>query len=375
MKKTKTALVLQGGGALGAYQGGIYEGLAAAEMPVDWVVGTSIGAINGALIAGNTPENRLSRLREFWHIVGRDAPFALNGNLFDILSHWLKPAQAAAQHLDTLMNGIPGFFKPRAGATFDLQRVTEPGQVGFYDTTPLAETLEKLVDFDYLNSGAVRLCVCAVSVSTGQIVTFDSKHTRLTPQHIMASGALPPGFPPVQIGEDFYWDGGIYSNTPMDVVLQDNGEDNLVCFMIDLWNPKSAHPTSMASAMNRYKDIQYASRSQAHLVDHKKKHDLRLAIKRLSEQLTDKDLEKGANQQYISHASDSSVNVVHITMRGLPGDDQYKDIDFSRRTIAARWAAGQADIARALQKKQWLDPLPDGVGMAIHTLYQAPAPV
>lgn len=371
MKKTKTALVLQGGGALGAYQGGIYEGLAAAEMKIDWIVGTSIGAINGAIIAGNAPENRLARLREFWQIVGRDTPFPFGGTCFDLLSTWLKPAQ----QLDTLINGIPGFFKPRVGAVFDVQRAMEPGKLGFYDTAPLAETLEKLVDFDYLNSGAVRLCVCAVSVSTGQIVTFDSKHTRLTPQHIMASGALPPGFPPVQIGDDFFWDGGIYSNTPMDVVLQDNSNDNLLCFMIDLWNPKSAHPTSMASAMNRYKDIQYASRSHAHLIEHKKKHDLRLAVKRLSEQLSERDLGKSNNQHYAAHGSDSSVNVVHITMRGLPGDDQYKDIDFSRRTIDARWTAGQSDIGRALQKKQWLEPLPDGVGMAIHTLYQAPAPV
>jgi NTE family protein len=374
----KVALILQGGGALGAYQAGVYEGLHDELVAVDWVVGTSIGAITGAIIAGNKPENRIAKLHAFWNLVGRQTPAPFSwmdvGPLAPFYA-WARPMETATRNMDTMMNGIPGFFKPRPGATFGTRKKVPSAQAGFYDTSPLEETLNSLVDFEYLNNGPVRLTVCAVSVTTGQMATFDSKKITLTAKHIMASGALPPGFPPVEIDGDIYWDGGIYSNTPMDVVLDDDGRGDMLCFMIDLWNPKSAQPTSIDAAISRYKDIQYASRSLAHLLEHKEIHDLRLSVKRLSEQLSAKEQGSAYNQQHIARGNDSSINVVHVIMKGLPGDDQNKDIDFSRETISARWAAGGADISRALLEKQWMEPLEPGVGMAIHTLYQEPAPV
>ena len=217
----QTVLVLQGGGALGAFQGGVFQQLAEHGITPDWVVGTSIGAINGAIIAGNPPAKRLARLQEFWQLVSRDdAPSSWNDNPF---TAWLQPWLNMGAAFDVVSRGIPGFFVPRTAGVPNLTQNVATASASFYDTSPLHATLERLIDFNYLNEGHVRCTVCAVQVDNGLLTFFDNKHKQgdrrkkdtLTARHIMASGALPPGFAPVVIDGKAYWDGGVYSNTPV----------------------------------------------------------------------------------------------------------------------------------------------------------------
>ncbi len=368
MSKPQVVLVLQGGGALGAYQGGAFSGLAQFGSEIDWVVGTSIGAINGAIIAGNPPGARVAQLKGFWDHVASDGPA--------LLPHfgtadWLRPWTNATRTLETLSQGVPGFFRPRPGAIWDLGRAVRPSDASFYDTSPLEATLNQFVDFDYLNAGHVRLTVCAVNVVTGEFKRFDnSDGTRITARHVMASGALPPGFPPVEIDGAVYWDGGIYSNTPIDIVLDDAERRDTLCFMVDLWDPTEIAPTSIAAAMTRQKDIQYASRSREHLEDHRTMQNLRHAIRALSGRIP-ADLQASPELRRLAALGcESTINIVRLIMKAMPEDDYLKDIDFSRATLAARWEAGHRDAGRALHHKSWLKPLPPHLGMVIHELPQ-----
>ncbi len=367
-RPAQTVLVLQGGGALGAYQGGVYEVLAERGFHPDWVVGTSIGAINSALIAGNPPERRLARLQEFWQQVGRD-DVAMGAPLAP-WSAWLAPWLKAGGYLDTLTRGIPGFFVPRQGVSPDIAQQVPTPEASFYDTSPLHDTLERLVDFDYLNAGHVRCTVCAVEVGTGELVVFDSAKVRLTPRHIMASGALPPGFPPVVIDGKAYWDGGIYSNTPADIVLDDAERRDTLCFMVDLWDPTEEEPRSISAAMARQKDIQYASRTREHLEDHRDMQNMRRAINILASRLPDKDRQDAEVQRLARLGCRSTINIVRLVMKALPTDDHNKDVDFARSSLDARWHKGAHDAQQALRHKSWLLPQPAHVGMVIHELPQ-----
>jgi len=364
----QTVLVLQGGGALGAYQGGVYEVLSQNGFVIDWVVGTSIGAINGALIAGNPPVRRTERVREFWDLVGRDdflAPLVASP-----FTSWIQPWVNAGRMFETITLGIPGFFGPRPNGPMSISQAVPTKEASLYDTAPMQATLERLVDFDYLNSGKVRCTVCAVEVATGELVPFDSRKQRIAPQHIMASGALPPGFPPVVIEGKAYWDGGIYSNTPVDIVMDDAERTDTLCFMVDLWDPTEAEPRSISAAMARLKDIQYASRSREHLDDHRTMQNMRRAIKILASRLPAKDRNDPALQRLARLGCESNVNIVRLIMKALPTDDHMKDIDFARATLATRWQAGAADARRALEHRSWLKPMPPDVGMVIHELVQ-----
>lgn len=360
--------MLQGGGALGAYQGGVYEVLVEHGFAIDWVVGTSIGAINGAIIAGNAPERRVERLQEFWQLVGRDDPLAPFATI--PYAAWLAPWINASELWNVICRGIPGFFEPRSRCVLDISQLVPTPEAGFYDTTPLQATLERLVDFDYLNAGHVRYTTCAVEVGTGRLVTFDSRTHRIVPQHIMASGALPPGFPPVMIEGKAYWDGGIYSNTPMDVVMDDAEREDTLCFMVDLWDPTEAEPHSISEAMMRLKDIQYASRTHEHLADHRLLQNMRRAIDLLARRLTEKDRTDPLVQQMTTLGCESRVNIVRLIMKALPSDSHTKDIDFDRATLSARWKAGARDAQRALLHKSWLAPMPPHVGLVVHELPQ-----
>jgi NTE family protein len=364
----QTVLVLQGGGALGAYQGGVYQTLSEHGCLPDWVVGTSIGAINSALIAGNPPEHRLARLREFWQLVGR-ADVRVNA-AFAPFTAWLGPWIKAGSYFDTITRGIPGFFVPRPGASIDIEQQVPTPEAGFYDTAPLQATLERLIDFDYLNVRHVRCTVCAVEVSTGELVVFDSAKQRLTAKHIMASGALPPGFPPVVIDGKAYWDGGIYSNTPADIVLDDAERRDTLCFMVDLWDPTDEEPKSIGAAMARQKDIQYASRTREHLADHCRMQNMRRAIHVLASRLTPQDRQALDIKRATSLGCSSTINIVRLIMKALPTDDRNKDVDFARSSLDARWQSGTRDAQRALSHKSWLKPPPAHVGMVIHELPQ-----
>ena len=369
MAEAQIALVLQGGGALGAYQGGAFAGLAEHGFKIDWVVGTSIGAINGAIIAGNPPEQRVEKLKAFWDYVAQDEP--------SLIPHlgtadWMRPWTNAMKNYNTLSKGIPGFFRPRRGATWNMTRTVIATEASFYDTSPLEDTLNRFVDFDYLNAGHVRFTVCAVDIATGEIAIFDngSNTPRITAKHVMASGALPPGFPPVEIDGAAYWDGGIYSNSPIDVVLDDAQRHDTLCFMIDLWDPTESLPNSISAAIHRHKNIQYSSRTREHLEDHRKLQNLRRAVRILAENVPAKTRNSSDLKPLVNLGCDSTIRIVRMVMKAMATDDQSKDIDFSRSTIAVRWKAGSHDADRALRHKSWLKPLPPHLGMEIHELAQ-----
>ncbi len=367
MTSAQNVLVLQGGGALGAYQGGAYEGLVAHGIDIDWVVGTSIGAINGVIIAGNRPEDRVKKLHAFWTRVARDAPTIFP---FFATLDWLRPWSNATKLWDTISNGVPGFFTPRANSTWNINASGPSNQASFYDTSPLEATLNELVDFKYLNERHVRLTVSAVNIATGELKKFDNTVDKITAKHIMASGALPPGFPPVTIGKETYWDGGIYSNTPIDIVLDDAERRNTLCFMVDLWDPSEKVPSSIAEAITRQKDIQYASRSTEHLEDHERMQNLRRAVQVLAERLPAKERNAAGIKKLIALGCSSTINIVRLVMKALPNDDQNKDIDFATATIESRWQAGLKDIDRAFKHKDWLQAPPAHIGMVVHELKQ-----
>lgn len=367
--RPQTVYVFQGGGALGAYQAGVVEALAAAELPPDWLVGTSIGAINAALIAGNAPADRVAALRRFWDRVTRPglAPH-LPVNPFTSL--W----QQGLQTLQTLTSGVPGFFKPRGlspwSSAWDMNRRAPLAQLGFYDTAPLADTLRELVDFDRIAAAETRLTLSAVNVRSGELALFDNRdgHTRIGPEHVLASGALPPGFAPVVIDGEAYWDGGIYSNTPLDVVLDDADRRDMLCFMVDLWDASEAAPQTMAQTLTRYKDIQYASRICEHLDDHERLQNLRRAVRLLGRQLDAATAAEPAVKALLALGCNSHIDVVHLVMRALPGEDSWRDIDFSDSRLRARWAAGLADGRQMLGRAPWRVPPRESIGMRVHTL-------
>ncbi|MBS0307344.1 MAG: patatin-like phospholipase family protein [Proteobacteria bacterium] len=365
MSQQIQVLILQGGGALGAYQAGVYEQLAQHDFSLDWIIGTSIGAINAALIAGNQPQHRISKLKEFWSSL---APQPMQGmQLWEQHLPWMN-VSASMNTMGTLMQGVDGFFKPRAGLIWDMNAKVPLAQNSFYDTSPLKSTLEKYIDFDYLNDGPMRISVCAVDLDSGRNRVFDNKKQTILPEHIMASGALPPGFPAIEIEGKMYWDGGIYSNSPLEVFLEEGEKHDALCFMVDLWDPTEARPTSMAEALARFKNIQYASRSKDQLAIRRTIRNLQHAIRVLGEHVPAADRKK--LQSLVKLGSDHTINVVHLIMKALPDDHYFKDIDFSAATVEKRWQMGLADAQRALQHAAWLQPLPEHAGLIIHELPQ-----
>ena len=351
-------MVLQGGGALGAYQAGAYQAMADAGMLPHWIVGTSIGAINGALIAGNPPERRLARLREFWQRAPHDLP------------HLAPPLQAAASlwnMASSLVTGVPGFFAPKAPWDVPFALNWDQTAVSFYDTAPLRQTLARLIDFECLRPhGPIRLSIGAVDVESGELRYFDSATQALTTEHIMASGALPPGFPPVPIDGNEYWDGGVYSNTPLEFVVDDATHCTKVCFAIDLWNATGAAPRTVLEAVTRLKEIQFASRSKRWISTHKTIHDLRHAVRALAERLPSAARIDPEIQHLIAQGTGVTLNIVHLV---APADDARlptKDIDFSAYAIERRWHTGYEDMRAALSHKTWLKPLPPNTGIVNH---------
>src|SRR6266403_5884739 len=281
----QVVLVLQGGGALGSYQAGVYQALHEAGIEPDWIIGTSIGAINASLIAGNEPQARLSRLKEFWKRMEQNPAWNF-GSAFpgfdEKLSYW-----------STITQGVAGFFRPNPLAYAGDAYVLGPERAGYYTTTPLQKTLEELVDFDLVNRCTPRLTVGAAHVRTSQMRYFDSRDGAITVRHVMASGALPPAFPAVRIDGELYWDGGILSNTPTEAVFEDNPRKNSLIFSVHLWNPAGSEPNTMAEVFNRYKDIQYSSRVASHINRQRQIHRLRHVVSELVKRMPDTE-RKGA---------------------------------------------------------------------------------
>ncbi len=364
VKPRRNILVFQGGGALGAYQAGVFEASLEAGYEPDWVVGTSIGAINAVLIAGNPPERRLARVREFWarmahHAVG-GTPFLGNGpgDADAILENALRSAV-------TMTFGLQGFFKPRFGSGFPLNLPTAPEVASFYDVTPLRKTLEELVDFDYLAQSPVRLSVGAVDVESAELTYFDSKFQPITVDHILASGALPPAFPPAHIGGRYYWDGGIYSNTPLEWILHDQPRTHSLCLFATLWPIGDTAPDTLRDVLRRSKEIQFASRAEA-LIEmeqelHKLRHAVNLLAGALAEHVPDSPL-----LDLACLGCGSVFHVVHLEVPRLPGEDQSKDLEFDGDRVAKRWKAGLEDARRAFVAKPWDAPIPPTSGVVVH---------
>ena len=343
----KRVLVLQGGGALGSYQGGVYEALAEADFHPDWIAGISIGAINAAIVAGNAREDRLTRLREFWETASAAVPFTLP--LPDSTARTVFNEAAATW---TAAIGVAGFFRPRVPPAMFYPPGT-PEALSFYDTAPLRATLERLVDFDRINDEKkdVRLSLGAVNVRTGQLVYFDNTKHRIGPEHVMASGALPPGFPPIEIEGEHYWDGGVVSNTPLQYVMQNETHDDLLIFQVDLFSAHGPMPRTLLEATEREKDIRFASRTEHNTEQDMKIHAAKVALRALLNALP-ADLRNSENVALLGDLTyENAVTVVKLCYRRKPYEGPSKDYEFSRQTMLDHWHAGLHDLRHALEKR------------------------
>ncbi|GLR83429.1 patatin-like phospholipase family protein [Bradyrhizobium iriomotense] len=365
------ALVLQGGGALGAYQAGVYQGLHEAGIRPNWLAGISIGALNAAIIGGSPEDERVSRLREFWETIcaspvewpageglANAMPFA-----FDLNS--LHNAMAAMR---ALVQGQPGFFKPRFPPPI-FSPFSGDAATSFYDTSPLQRTLERLVDFDRLNSGEVRVSVGAVNVRTGNLTYFDTAERRLGPKHVMASGALPPGFPAVEIEGEHYWDGGVVWNTPLSRVLNGDARDVLT-FQVDLWSARGRVPYDLMEVSSRQKDIQYSSRTRA-VTDHVlRMQKMRQALQRTIEKLPESAKQDPEIRTIADMARHRSYNIIHLIYQSKIYEGQSRDYEFGPKAMRAHWQSGLEDIRRTLADPKRLDPPPPGLGIVTHDVHR-----
>jgi NTE family protein len=351
-------LVLQGGGALGAYQAGVYQALHEHGMEPDWVIGTSIGAINAALIAGNPAERRLDRLKEFWSRMQRGS-----------IAGSLPVLPEGANLLDTwrtMASGIAGFFEPNLSAFLSPHWPLGPAQAGFYATEALDATLSELVDFERIGGNAPRLTVGAASVRTSHMRYFDSRECRITKKHVMASGALPPAFPAVFIEGEGYWDGGILSNTPIEAVFDDKPRRNSLIFSTHVWNGTGAEPDTIWEVFHRQKNVQYASRTESHVMRQQQIHRLRHVINLLAAEIPDDRRASPDVRELAAYGCPTTMHVVQLQAPELDGENHYKDIDFSPGGVQARWRAGYHHTLRTLEDAPWkgeFDPLE---GLILH---------
>ncbi len=355
----QVVLVLQGGGALGAYQVGVYEALHDAGIEPDWVIGTSIGAINAALIAGNPREQRIERLNAFWSHVEQPATSA---GPFD----WLGMGNWVA-NMTTVMRGIPAFFEPNPIALRGTRANVGVESAAYYSTEPLRRTLGELVDFAAMASGPTRLTVGAVNACSGAMRYFDSHKETLCVDHVMASGALPPAFPAVRIDGEPYWDGGIYSNTPIEAVLDDRPRRDALIFAVNVWHQTAPEPESIWQVMGRQKDIQFASRADSHIARQKQIHRLRHVIRQLTQHLPASEQADPVVKELSAWGCGTTMHVAHLLAPRLEGEDNSKDIDFTSAGIRARREAGYADTRSMVERSPWRAPTDPIEGVVEHT--------
>ena len=365
--KALAVLVLQGGGALGSYQAGAYQALCHHDFEPEWIAGISIGAINAAIIAGNEPEERVERLKEFWDMVSQPVPWnpVVPGDRARTLFN-----ETSAAIIATF--GVPGFFTPR----FPPAPLWPPGStdaLSYYDTAPLKKTLERLVDFDRINDLKTRLSVGAVGVTSGNFKYFDNFEFRkcgkkIEPEHIMASGALPPGFPSVVIEGEHYWDGGIASNTPLDYVLEDERSRDLIIFQVDLFSARGDLPQTLLEAAEREKDIRYSSRTRMNTDKNKQIHNARMAVRDLIGKLPD-NLKNDPTVDFLREAAkENTVTVVHLIYRSKNHENNSKDYDFSHIGVVEHWNAGVRDVHQSMRHKDWLERPQSGETMVTYDL-------
>lgn len=349
------ALVLQGGGALGAYQAGVYEALAEAKINPDWVAGVSIGAINAAIIAGNEPAERVAKLRAFWREVTAN-PLLDWADAFNALAPKGHLPRAAFNQISAscaALAGAAGFFFPRYPAPW-LHPSGALEATSFYDTRPLKRTLERLVDFDRINARGMRFSVGAVNVRTGNFIYFDNQTHTIRPEHVIASGSLPPGFPAVEIDGEFYWDGGLISNTPLQWVAEQSQRQDTLAFQVDVWSARGEVPHNLADVVMRQKEIQYSSRTRANTDQFKRFQRTRKALASLLSKLPPDLLSSDEYRTLSSIADEKAYNLVHLIYRSRHYESHSKDYEFSRLSMEEHWQAGHHDAERTLRHPEVL---------------------
>jgi NTE family protein len=369
------ALVLQGGGALGAYQAGVYEGLHEAGIRPNWLAGISIGALNAAVIAGSPEAERVERLRAFWEtICTLHVDWPAND---DLMGPWgnlpfafaFRPVQNAAAAMRALMMGQNGFFKPRFPPPF-LSPFSGDAATSFYDTTPLKATLERFIDFDRLNSGEVRVSVAAVNIRNANLVYFDTAERKLRPEHFMASGALPPGFPAVEIDGEYYWDGGMVSNTPLTRVLSSEPRRDTLTFQVDLWSAKGRLPYDLRDVWSRQKDIQYSSRTRAITSHMMQMQKMRQALQQVIDKLPEAAKRDPEVMKIADLASHRATNIIHLIYQSKSFEGHSKDYEFGPDAMREHWQSGLEDIRRTLADPGRLDRPASGMSVT-HDVHRA----
>ena len=372
-------LVLQGGGALGSYQAGVYEGMAEVGIRPTWISGISIGALNTAIIAGNAPEDAVEALHAFWNTICQPADlighvgawWPATFGFHDIARKWSSMWAATR----ALTEGQKGFFKPRPPWHATGLRTVSPGQLSVYDTAALRETLLRYADFDRINDSGIRVSVGAVNVKTGNLIYFDNTKMRLKPEHFIASGALPPGFPAVEIDGEYYWDGGLVSNTPLTEIVRESQHKNTLVFQVDLWSARGKLPGNFLDISERTKDIQYSSRTRAITTflesEQKHAHLIRQLLEHVpAEVRQNHPLIRQAQQV----ANGRAVNVVHLIYNNKSFEGHYKDYEFSTDTLGEHWGSGLEDIRRSLENPAWFEIPSREVGFVTHDVHRRRPP-
>jgi NTE family protein len=351
----KVVLVMQGGGAQAAYEGGVYQALHEAGIEPDWVIGTSIGAINGSIIVGNQVASRLGRLREFWSRI-ESRPMWPSGPMFG----------NAANQITTLLTGVPGFFSPSAAFLWGPEAAVGVEHAALYSVDPLRKLLPELVDFDLVNSGKPRFTLGLVSVRSGQIRYFDSREEKIGLDHVLGSSAVPPTFPAVRIGGEAYWDGGIYSNTPVEAVFDDYPRRSSVVFAVQIWHTRGDEPGSVAQVFARQKDIMFGSRSMSHIAGQARLHRMRHVVRRLVDMLPEEKQNTPEVQELAEYGCATTVHLLEINAEPLDGESNSREYDFSPATIDARWQAGYTDTCRVIARRPWDNPIDPAVGVVLY---------
>jgi NTE family protein len=358
------ALVLQGGGALGAYQAGVYQALHEADIEPDWVAGVSIGGINAAIIAGNKREDRLDRLREFWETITARRIW-----LFTPDGDQPRKVRNAWSSMMTTALGQPGFFTPHKVNPWFSQRGAKTAS-SIYSTAPLRETLLRLVDFDLLNRRAIRYAAGAVNVLNGNFAYFDNAETEILPEHVMASGALPPALPMVMIGTDYYWNGGLVSNTPLQHLLENTAGDNMVVFQVDLFSARGILPRDMADVMARQKDIQFSSRTRMVTDHYMKQHQQNVLLRGILGKVPEDALDEQELAMKQRLSSLPAITILQLVYQQTAYEGQAKDYEFSGTSMREHWQSGYRDTVRTLSKKDWLK-LPEAQGgIVVHDVHR-----
>jgi NTE family protein len=364
----RIALVLQGGGALGAYQAGVYQALEEANIEPDWVCGVSIGAINSAIIAGNRPDRRLDRLRTFWdRITSRKIwHYTPDGDIYRLARNWVSAWM-------TSTFGQPGFFAPHTVNPW-LSPTGARTATSYYDTAPLRETLLELVDFDLINEKKTRFAVGAVNVLSGNFVYFDNAHEEIVPEHVMASGALPPALPMVRVGTDHFWDGGIVSNTPLQHLLDQEDALNSLVFQVDLFSARGVLPRSIQDVMARHKDIMYSSRTRYNTDVYRKTHNLKVQLHKALSKVPDERLSDEERELKPSLAHLPEIAILQLIYQQKAYEGDAKDHEFSGTSMREHWLSGYEDTKRTLKRREWIRMPEEGMGIVIHDVHREREP-